>query len=86
MRQGQKRPFRFATLCLLPIFCSALAWGKNDPPYTASLKGDSIKAGNMIGVADSVFFNSTLKPTILRTNSVHNIISFRINEYANLVA
>ena len=36
-------------------------------------------------MADSVFFNSTLKPTILRTNSVHNIISFRINEYANLV-
>src|SRR4029079_10046123 len=70
---------------LLLCFCASSARAKNDPPYTSSLKGDSIKVGKMISVADSVFFNSTLKPTILRTNSVNNILSFRINEYANIV-
>src|SRR5215203_2839628 len=85
MRQAQNGLFRITTLILLLSFCCSLAWAKNDPPYTSSLKGDSIKVGKVVSVADSVFYNSALKPTILRTNSVNNVLSFRINEYSGLV-
>src|SRR5215218_6457691 len=85
MRQAQNGLFRSTTLILLLSFCCSLAWAKNDPPYTSSLKGDSIKVGKVVSVADSVFYNSALKPTILRTNSVNNVLSFRINEYSGLV-
>lgn len=85
MRKAQKK---LAIYCIgLMIFAlsffSALA--QNDPPYTSLLSGDSIKVGKTITVHDTVFFNPILKPTILRTNSVSNIISLRINEYSNLV-
>jgi len=63
------------------VFVSA----QNDPPYSSLLQGDSIKAGKVITVQDTVFFNPILKPTILRTNAINNIISFRINEYSNRV-
>ena len=70
----------------LLIFLSSfsIAWAQNEPRYTSLLQGDSIYVGKTLTVQDSVFFDPSLKPTILQTNAVTNMISFRINEYTPL--
>lgn len=74
-------------LCVLVILFLSLgkAYAKKDPPYLAKLPGDSIAIGKILAVSDTVFFNPTLSPLILRTNSIHNVVSFRINEYSSKV-
>jgi len=69
-------------VCLTTWFTS---FAGSEPVYTSVLRGDSIKVGGFITVKDSVFFDPVLKPGILRTNAVNNIVSLRINEYSGLV-
>ncbi|WP_290708559.1 DUF6443 domain-containing protein, partial [Flavihumibacter sp. CACIAM 22H1] len=72
--------FLFGSVLIVPD-----AKAQQEPVYTNLLLGDSILEGKLISIQDTVFFNPSLKPTILQTNSLYNIVSLRLNEYANPV-
>ncbi|MCU7549879.1 hypothetical protein OCK74_12175 [Chitinophagaceae bacterium LB-8] len=78
------RPFRKVALypfaALVCLFLTHFAQAQQEPVYTYALIGDSIKVGKSITVLDTVFFNTMLKPSILRTSAVNNVLSLRINE------
>ncbi|MFN5646113.1 MAG: hypothetical protein ACK458_01210, partial [Sphingobacteriales bacterium] len=73
---------RVLIILSLSFLIANQAFAKKDPPYLAKFPGDSILAGKSLAVRDTVYFNPALAPLILRTNSVSNVVSLRINEYA----
>jgi RHS repeat-associated protein len=79
-----RKIFRILVLLLLVQLCGQRLFAQQEPAYVDLLEGDSIYAGKELRVLDTVFFDATLKPTIVRTNYVHNMISLRINEYSHL--
>jgi RHS repeat-associated protein len=67
-----------AVLLVLGLLFSGLIYGNNETPYTNLLLGDSIKVGKSLMVQDTIFFNPSLRPKVLRTNMVNNVISLKI--------
>lgn len=68
---------------IVMIFSLVDATAQLEPTYVHTFNGDSIHKGNVLAIQDSVFFNTSLRPTIHATYSIDNMISFRIDEYSN---
>lgn len=79
-----RKIFRILALLFLVQFCTAQLHAQHEPAYVNLVEGDSIHAGASFRVVDTVFFDAALKPTIVRTNAVHNMVTLRINEYSPL--
>jgi RHS repeat-associated protein len=76
---------RVKLVFLLLLSCFGLQALAGDPPYTTILKGsgNQLQVGAAATVQDSVFFNPSLAGTIQSTNSVLNVVSFRLNEFSS---
>jgi hypothetical protein len=75
---------RHAIVLAAVLFFSSPVFSQNEQ-YTNGLPGDSLTVGRSLITQDTVFFNSSLKPTIAATKSVNDIVQFSINEFSNKV-
>jgi YD repeat-containing protein len=72
-----------AAILLVVSLLLSITTHAQDELYTNGMPGDSLITGKTLTTQDTVFFNTSLKPTIAYTNSVNNIINFSINEFSN---
>lgn len=73
-----------ALLLATVLFAATFVKSQTEPVLDSVLKGSDGKLvqGAQAFVKDIVFFDPVLKPTILFTNKVSNVVTFRIDEYS----
>ncbi|NII28603.1 hypothetical protein HB364_26200 [Pseudoflavitalea sp. X16] len=73
----------FSLLLAACLSLPGITYGSNEPYAAKPLKGTQIRKDSFSIVKDTVYFDPVLKP-VQTTFKVRNLITFKINEFANL--